>query len=59
MNSFGNFALKNMPKTKAATVEEIPPILRKDAKRIRITYGPYNIKGAKVSSCAQMALQPD
>ena len=58
MSSLAGLALKSMPTTKAATVEEIPPILRKDAKRIRVTYGPYNIKGAKVSGYTQVKLQP-
>ena len=59
MTFLGDLAMKNMPSTKAATIEEIPPILRKDAKRIRVTYGPYKIKGAKVSSCSQVKLQVD
>jgi hypothetical protein len=59
MPYLADLALKNMPKTKAATIEEIPPILRKDAKRIRVTYGPYSIKGAKVSSCSQVKFQLD
>jgi hypothetical protein len=54
MSSLGGLALKFMPTTKAATIEEIPPVLRNDAKRIRITYGPYKIKGANVSRCAQI-----
>jgi hypothetical protein len=59
MSYLADLTLKNMPITKAATIEEIPPILRKDAKRIRVTYGPYNIKGAKVSSYTQVKLQPN
>jgi hypothetical protein len=54
MSSLGGLAFKLMPTTKATTIEEIKPILRNDAKRIRITYGPYKIKGAKVSRCAQV-----
>jgi hypothetical protein len=59
MSYLGDLALKSMPTTKAATIEEIPPILRKDAKRIRVTYGPYNIKGAKVSNYTRARLQAD
>jgi hypothetical protein len=57
ISSLSGLAAKYMPTTKAATIEEIPPILRKDAKRIRVTYGPYNIKGAKVSRYAPIKLQ--
>jgi hypothetical protein len=59
MTYLGGLAAKSMPATKAAIIEEIPSILRKDAKRIRVTYGPYTIKGAKVSSYAWVELQTD
>jgi hypothetical protein len=49
MSSFASLATKFMATTKATTIEDISPVLRKDAKRIRITYGPYKIKGADVS----------
>jgi hypothetical protein len=32
----------------AMKIEELPPLLRKDAKRVKITYGPYQIRGQKV-----------
>jgi hypothetical protein len=59
MSSLSGPALKSMPTTTASTIEEISPILRKDAKRIRITYGPYNIKGAKVSNGTSWTLISD
>lgn len=36
------------PSTKAAKVEFITPKIRKDAKRIRLTYGPYKLRAANV-----------
>jgi len=38
---------KSQP-TKAAKVEFIEPKIRKDAKRIRLTYGPYKLRAANV-----------
>jgi hypothetical protein len=49
MKSMGPLAVKFLQTQQAASIEEIPPILRKDAKRVRITYGPYKLKGAAVS----------
>jgi hypothetical protein len=57
MPYLADLAAKSTPSTKAATIEDITPILRKDAKRIRITYGPYSIKGAKVSSSKGVKVQ--
>jgi hypothetical protein len=33
---------------KALKIEQITPVLRKDSKRIKITFGPYLLKGAGV-----------
>lgn len=42
---------KFLPKLKALKVEELPSKLGVlGAKRVKITYGPYKIKGTKVSS---------
>jgi hypothetical protein len=48
MSSMGSLAAKLAHK--AMKVETIQPILRKDATRIRMTYGPYKLKPAKVNS---------
>jgi hypothetical protein len=32
----------------AMKIEQIPPVTRKDAKRVRLTYGPYVLRGRKV-----------
>ena len=32
----------------AMKIEQIPPLVNKDAKRVRLTYGPYVLKGRKV-----------
>jgi hypothetical protein len=37
-----------MRSQQALKIEEIPPLVRKDAKRVRLTYGPYTLKGRKV-----------
>jgi hypothetical protein len=40
-----------LPKRKALKVEDLPSKLGvSGAKRVRITYGPYKIKGTKVSN---------
>jgi hypothetical protein len=48
MEKFAPFAVSLLATQKAFKVEEIPPVLRKDAKRVRLTYGPYILKGAQV-----------
>jgi len=46
----GGFAAMMKPDVrKAYKVEEIPPQKYKDAKRIRITYGPYKVRASSVS----------
>jgi hypothetical protein len=44
--------------TKAAKVEFIEPKIRKDAKRIRLTYGPYKLRAANVgvATCRSITL---
>jgi hypothetical protein len=37
---------------KAMKIEEIPPLVRKDAKRVRMTYGPFKLRGRQVCSLA-------
>ena len=37
-----------MQSQQAMKIEQIPPLVRKDAKRVRLTYGPYVLKGRKV-----------
>jgi hypothetical protein len=41
---------KDAPVLKAFKIENITPVVRADAKRLRITYGPYLIKAANVST---------
>jgi hypothetical protein len=45
----GLAGLLNPTVLKAMKIEEIPPKRMPDAKRIRLTYGPYKIKAANVS----------
>jgi hypothetical protein len=40
----------NAPIQKTFKVENISPVVRSDAKRLKITYGPYKIKGANDAS---------
>jgi hypothetical protein len=49
MSIFSGSAGKKYPAQKAYKIEEIPPLRRKDAKRIKITYGPYTLRAANVS----------
>ena len=46
---FSGKAGKRFPAQKAYKIEQIPPLRRKDAKRIKITYGPYTLRAANVS----------
>ena len=41
----GDFMALMMSPKSAMKIEEMKPILRPDAKRIRLTYGPYKLKG--------------
>lgn len=45
---FNGQAGKKYPVKKAYKIEEIPSLRRKDAKRIKITYGPYALRPANV-----------
>jgi len=45
---FTGQAAKKYPARKAYKIEEIPPQRRKDAKRIKVTYGPYTLRAANV-----------
>jgi hypothetical protein len=45
MSTFGPLAVKFLQSQKALKIEEIPPVLRKEAKRVRLTYGPYKLRG--------------
>jgi hypothetical protein len=42
------FLTGNAPPTKAMKVEYIEPKISKDAKRIRLTYGPYKLRAVNV-----------
>jgi hypothetical protein len=33
---------------KAVAIEELKPVLHPSAKRVKLTYGPYKIKGREV-----------
>jgi hypothetical protein len=44
-----NFMANIIPPIKAVKIEEIKPRFRPDAKRIRLIYGPYKLKGLKVT----------
>jgi hypothetical protein len=57
MSSMGSLAAKMTHK--ATKVETIQPLLRKDATRIRMTYGPYKLKPAKVSSWKMLSGNSD
>jgi hypothetical protein len=48
LSIFNGQASKKYPAQKAYKIEEIPSIRRKDAKRIKITYGPYALRAANV-----------
>jgi hypothetical protein len=45
MSTFGTLAVKMLSPQRALKIEDIPPVLRKEAKRVRLTYGPYRLKG--------------
>jgi hypothetical protein len=46
---FNGKAGKMYPAQRAYKIEQIPPLRRKEAKRIKITYGPYTLRAANVS----------
>jgi hypothetical protein len=59
MAKYGSQMEKAMPKMAASAhrfmqsqqamkIEQIPPLVRKDAQRVRLMYGPYTLKGRKV-----------
>jgi hypothetical protein len=48
LSIFTGGAAKKYPVTKAYKIEEVPPRRRKDAKRIKIIYGPYTLRAANV-----------
>jgi hypothetical protein len=48
MSSFGPLMAKFLQPKKAMKIEEIPSLVRKDAKRVRMTYGPFKLKGREV-----------
>ena len=59
MTTYGPMMEKMMPKIagsanrvlqsqQAMKIEQIPPVIRKDTKRVRLTYGPYALRGRKV-----------
>jgi hypothetical protein len=48
LSIFTGGAAKKYPVTKAYKIEEVPPLRRKDAKRIKIIYGPYTLRAANV-----------
>lgn len=48
-SAMGSLAGTFLPSQKAFKIEEIPPILRKDAKRLKFIYGPYKLKPKGVS----------
>jgi hypothetical protein len=56
MSIFNGKAGQRYPAQKAYKIEAIPPLRRKDAKRIKITYGPYLLRAANVSQLAQRNL---
>jgi hypothetical protein len=45
----GMMSMMSMPSRKAYKIEQIPPQKYKDARRVRIMYGPYTIRSSKVS----------
>jgi hypothetical protein len=45
---FGSLATRFLKSQRALKIESIPPVSRKDANRIKITYGPYKRKSSKV-----------
>jgi hypothetical protein len=49
MTASSNLMANIIPPIKAYKIEEIKPRFRPDAKRIRLTYGPYKLKGLKVT----------
>jgi hypothetical protein len=48
MSSLGSLATGFLTSQKAMKIEKIQPLLREGATRIKITYGPYKLKGLKV-----------
>jgi hypothetical protein len=49
----GLASLMNPSVRSALKIEEIKPLRNPQAKRIRLTYGPYKIRAANVSSSTQ------
>jgi hypothetical protein len=45
LSPYANLVIQSQ---EAYRVEQIPPLIRPDAKRVRITYGPYGVRGQKV-----------
>jgi hypothetical protein len=52
LSIFNGQAAKRFPTQKAYRIEEIASVRRKNAKRIRITYGPYALRAANVCQTA-------
>jgi hypothetical protein len=48
MPKIGASAQRFMQSQQAMKIEQIPPLVRTDAKRVRLMYGPYTLKGRKV-----------
>jgi hypothetical protein len=48
LSGVGGLMTRFLQSQKAMKIEEIPAIIRKDAKRIRLTYGPFKLKGRQV-----------
>jgi S-adenosylmethionine synthetase len=48
MPKIAGSAHRIMQSQQAMKMEQIAPLIRKDAKRVRLTYGPYMLKGRKV-----------
>jgi hypothetical protein len=49
MSIFSGKSSKRFPAQKAYKIEQLQPVRRKDAKRIKITYGPFTLRAANVS----------
>jgi hypothetical protein len=52
MSIFNGQAGKKFPAKKAYKIEQVPSLRRKEAKRVKITYGPYTLRAANVSQIA-------
>ncbi len=50
-STLGGLMVKSLQAQEATSIEEIPTLIRKDAKRLRITYGPFKLRGREVRNC--------